>query len=302
MMERTADSRPALTNSKAAEKKGFLKVVSNDGTPIAYDQVGQGPPLVLVGGAFSYRTFPGLVQLAQLLAKDFTVINYDRRGRGESGNTAPYAAVREVEDLEAVIGTQNERVNVWGLSSGAALALRGAASGLPIRRLALYEPPFLVDDSRRRNPTPPDIASRLEAMIAADRRGEAVRYFLTKGMGAPGVIAQMMRFSSAWATFKSLAHTLPYELALISEYSQGKPLSASQFGSVTVPTLVMNGEKSPAQLRNAARAVVGVLINGSHKELKGQSHNVSMKALAPELVAFFNAEGDVRSSIQKEQI
>lgn len=300
-MERTADSQPRVTKPEAAKGRGFMKVVSKDGTPIAYDQVGQGPVLVFVGGAFSYRTFPGLVQLAQLLDNDFTVVNYDRRGRGDSGNTTPYAVEREVEDLDAIIRMRAEPVNVWGLSSGAALALHGAASGLPIRRLALYEPPFLVDDSRRRNPTPPDFVPQLEAMLAANRRGEAVRYFLTRGIGAPGIIATMLRFSPVWSTFKSLTHTLPYEMALIADHSQGRPLSAEQFASVTVPTLVVNGEKSPAQLRNAAQAVAGALSNARQEVLKGQSHNVSMKALAPVLAAFFKAQGDVRSVDQKEQ-
>jgi pimeloyl-ACP methyl ester carboxylesterase len=140
------------------------KVISKDGTTIAYDQLGNGPTVILVGGAFSYRLFPGSVQLTEILAKHFTVINYDRRGRGDSGNTLPYAVEREIEDLEALIKEAGGTASVWGMSSGAVLALRAAASGLNFKKLSLYQPPFILDNSR---PLPPaNLVMQLNEMIA----------------------------------------------------------------------------------------------------------------------------------------
>ncbi|MCA2222040.1 alpha/beta fold hydrolase [Nonomuraea sp. NEAU-L178] len=170
------------------------QAISKDGTAIAYDRFGDGPALILVGGAMSYRSFPTFIQLAELLADRFSVITYDRRGRGDSGDTAPYAVEREVEDLAAVIEAAGGSAHVWGLSSGAALALRAAADGLPIERLALYEPPFMVGEGGHRPPA--DYQERLTALAAAGRRGETVSYFLTKVKrvdegprpGAPGVL------------------------------------------------------------------------------------------------------------------
>ncbi len=263
-------------------------VRSRDGTTIAFDRLGEGPPIILAGGAFSYRAFPKLVQLAELLAPRFTVINYDRRGRGDSGDTVPYAVQREIEDLQALIDAVGGSASFWGWSSGAVLGLRAAASGIEIEKLALFEPPFIVDDSR---PLPPaDFAARLDELTAADRRSEATKLFMTKAMGVPGMIVTLMRFSPFWSKLKATAHTLPYDWAILGDNMSGKPLSAEGWASVTAPTLVMAGEKSPAQLRQAALATAEVLPNAEHRELEGQSHNPSMKALAPVLEEFLADE------------
>jgi len=231
-------------------------VRSKDGTTIAFDRLGEGPPIILAGGAFSYRAFPKLVQLAELLAPGFTVINYDRRGRGDSADTAPYAVEREIEDLQ------------------------------DIHRLVMFEPPFLVDDSR---PLPPaDFANWLAELTATERRSDATRLFMTKAMGIPGPIVRLMRFSPIWSKLTATAHTLPYDWALLGDTMSGKPLSRDDWASATVPTLVLAGEKSPEQLRNAARAIAGVLPNAEHRELEGQSHNPSMKVMAPVLREFFS--------------
>ncbi len=260
------------------------KVTSRDGTPIAYDQTGAGPPVILVSGAFGYRAFPKLVQLADLLAEHFTVLSYDRRGRGDSGDTAPFAVEREIEDLEALIGAAGGRTSLWGWSSGAVLALRAAAHGLPIDRVAAHEPPFLVDDSR---PLPAGhFAARLDGLLAAGRRGAAVRYFMTEGMGVPGLLVRLMRLTPMWSRLERVAHTLPYDWAVLRNTMQGRPLAREEWVRVTVPVLVLAGARSPAQLRNAARAIADVLPDGRHVELPRQSHNVSMKALAPVLVEF----------------
>jgi len=258
------------------------RVTSSDGTTIAFDRSGDGPAVILVGGAMSYRAFPGFLKLAGLLADNFTVINYDRRGRGDSGDMAPYAVEREVEDLGAVIDAVGGSASVWGTSSGAVLALEAAASGLNIEKLALFEPPFMVDAGGVRPPA--DHEARLKKMIAADRRDEAVKFFL-KNMGAPAIAVAVMRLMPFWSRFRAVAHTLPYDAAVMGDYS----LPADRIASVTVPTLVIDGEKSDARLRHAARAVTDALPDGRLCMLKGQSHNVSMKVLAPVLADYFGA-------------
>src|SRR5579862_1406596 len=150
-------------------------VTSADGTTIAYDRTGAGEPIVLVGGAFSYRRYPGQVKLAELLSARFTVYSYDRRGRGDSGDSAPYAIDREIEDLAAVIAAAGGRAHVWGLSSGAVLALDAAAAGLPVRRLAVQEPPLVVAPADRRPPA--DLRQHVSGLTDAGQRGEAVRYY-----------------------------------------------------------------------------------------------------------------------------
>jgi Alpha/beta hydrolase family len=269
------------------------KVRSKDGTEIEFDRLGEGRTVILIGGAFSYRSFPKMVQLAELLAPSFGVINYDRRGRGGSGDTPSYAVEREIEDLAALIEVGGGSASLWGWSSGAVLGLRAAAAGLDIDLLALYEPPFLVDDSRA--PAPADFSERLEALLAAGRRSEAVRYYMTKGMGIPLPIVAAMRLAPFWSKLRAVAHTLPYDWAVMGDTMRGRPLSPSEWGAVVQPTLSISGQKSPAQLRAAARAIAEILPQGRHYELKGQSHNPSMKALAPALADFFAGAGGAQA-------
>jgi pimeloyl-ACP methyl ester carboxylesterase len=159
-------------------------VTSRDGTTIAFDRTRSGPPIVLVGGAIQHRAIdPRTAELADRLAQGFTVVHYDRRGRGDSGDTMPYAVEREVEDIEALIEEAGGSASLFGMSSGAVLTLEAAAHGLPIPRLALYEPPFVVDDTRP--PVPEDYVDQLARMVAEGRRGDAVAFFLTAGVGMP---------------------------------------------------------------------------------------------------------------------
>lgn len=260
------------------------QVISSDGTAIAYEQSGTGPAVILIGGAFSYRAFPKTRQLAELLSQHFTVINYDRRGRGDSGDTLPYSVDREIDDLEALIEAAGGSASLWGWSSGAVLALRAAGRGLPVRSLALYEPPFLVDDSR---PVPPaDFSPRLERLLAADDRAGAVKHFMTQAMGVPAFFVAGLRLTPMWGRLKAVAHTLPYDWALLEGNMHGEPLDAGEWASVTAPTLVMAGEKTPQQLRNAAAALADVLTDAQLKILKGESHNPSMKVQAPVIASF----------------
>jgi pimeloyl-ACP methyl ester carboxylesterase len=250
--------------------------------------VGDGPPVILVGGAFSYRRYPRYVELAELLGERFTVINYDRRGRGDSGNARPYAVDREIDDLRALIDVAGGSAHVWGQSSGGVLALRAAAAGLAIRKLAVFEPPFRLD--RQGTPPPADFAARLDALVAADRRGQAVKYFMTKGMGAPGLVISLMRLARPlWSRLKAVAHTLPYDIAVMGDTIEGKPLSRSEWASIRTETLVLTGAKSPQRASDAGRALADVLPNARHQALEGQSYNVRMKPLAPILIEFFGA-------------
>ncbi|MFD0588736.1 alpha/beta fold hydrolase [Paenibacillus sp. GCM10027627] len=262
--------------------------VSKDGTKIAYDKVGQGPSLILVAGAFSYRKFPGLVQLANLLSKHFTVYNYDRRGRGDSGDMQPYAIQREVEDLQAIIEEAGGSAYVWGLSAGAVLALRTAAAGANITKLALHEPPFAVDAAGHIPPA--NFTKQVTELISANRHGEAVKYFMTKGMGAPSFVVSLMRvMPGVWSKLIAVAHTLPYDAALLDGFMNGKALPAKLWDSVTMPTLVIEGTESPVRLRHSAQALAGVLPNARLLSKKGLGHakQLDTKKVSSELAAFF---------------
>jgi pimeloyl-ACP methyl ester carboxylesterase len=262
------------------------KVVSKDGTAIAFDRSGNGPALILVDGALCYRASGPMAPLKALLAQHFTVIMYDRRGRGASGDTAPYAVEREVEDIEALIKAAGGSAFVCGISSGAALALEAANRGAAVRKLALYEAPFIVDDSRP--PVAADFVQQLEKLLAADRRGDAVRLFM-KAVGVPAVFVALMRFMPAWSRLTGVAHTLPYDMTIVLENQRGRPLPLTRWTGATAPTLVVAGGKSPAWMRNAMQALARVLPNAQHHTLEGQTHMVSAKALAPVLAEFFGS-------------
>ena len=190
-------------------------------------------------------------------------------GVGSSGDTAPYAVDREVEDLEALIVEAGGSAFVFGHSSGAALALEAAARGLAITRLALYEPPFIVDDSRPRPPE--DFAAQLTELIASGRRGDAVELFMTKGVDLPADAVAQMRNAPMWPAFEAMAHTLVYNVAIMGDFS----VPAERVGSVTIPTLVLDGGESPAWARHAVQAVVDALPNAQRRTLEGQTHGAA---------------------------
>ena len=265
------------------------KVTSKDGTRIAFDRSGEGPPVVLVGGAFQARSFGPNGGLADLLAERFTVVNYDRRGRGDSSDRQPWTVEREIEDIEALIGAVGGSAHVYGISSGAALALEAANRGPGIEKLALYEAPFVVDDSRP--PTPDDYLERLQGLVASDRRGDAVRLFMREGVALPAVFVALIRLMPAWSKLKAVAHTVVYDAAIVDEYQKGRPLPAGRWSSVTMPTLVAVGGKSPAWMRHAMQELADVLPNAKHRTLEGQTHVVKPQALAPVLAEFFNGRG-----------
>ncbi|MCM3785054.1 alpha/beta hydrolase [Neobacillus mesonae] len=261
--------------------------ISKDGTKIAYDKKGSGPALILVTGAFSYRRFPAQVKLAELLSANFTVYNYDRRGRGDSGDTQPYAVLREVEDLKAMIKEAGGTAAVWGLSSGAVIALHAAAEGAAITKLVLHEPPFLVDAAGRK--VPADFTEQVTKFIKDNRPADAIKYFMTKGMGAPSFVVNMMRMMpKVWSSLMSVAHTLPYDAAISDGYMEGKALPAQLWSSVQMPTVVLEGTESPAELRHGAEALASVLSNARLISKKGLGHTkqLNAKLIASELAAF----------------
>jgi pimeloyl-ACP methyl ester carboxylesterase len=260
------------------------KVISKDGTAIAFDQSGRGPVVILVGGALGDRSASD--PLAALLAQHFTVLNYDRRGRGDSSDTPPYGLEREIEDLGALIKEGGESAFVLGGSSGAVLALEAAAHGLAITKLALYEPPFIVDESRP--PLPRDYVTQLNEMVASGQRGDAVAFFMTRAVGMPAEAIAPMRRAPFWPSLEAAAHTLAYDGTIMGDTMSGHPLPRGKWASVTVPTLVMDGGASPAWMRNAVQALVDALPCARRCTLEGQTHVVAPEVLAPVLIEFFN--------------
>jgi pimeloyl-ACP methyl ester carboxylesterase len=258
-------------------------VHSKDDTPIAFDRVGRGPSVILVGGALSDRSAGA--PIAGLLSQRFTVITFDRRGRGDSGDAATYAVEREVEDLGALVAEADGAASVFGHSSGAVLALEGAVRGLPITKLALYEPPFIVDDSRPL--LPENYERRLTELISSGRRGDAVELFMTAAVGVPPEMVAQMRNSPMWPAMEALAHTLPYDGAIMGDTMNGNPASMKRWASVTVSTLAMDGGASPEWARNAVRALVEVLPDAQHLTLEGQTHAADPEVVAPALERFF---------------
>ena len=260
---------------------------SRDGTTIAFETRGEGPPLIVVGGALNTRQAAST--LAELLAPSFSVYAYDRRGRGDSGDTPPYAVDQEVEDLRALVEGAGGTAFAFGHSSGAVLALEAAASASApgITKLVLYEPPFIVDDSRP--PLPDDYVSHLKELAATDRRGEAVEYFMTTGVGVPAEAIPSMRESAFWPSLEAVAHTLWYDGVIMGENMVGKPLSVDRWSSVTIPTLVIDGGASPPSMRNAVQQLVDVLPNARRLTMEGQSHEVDPTLLAPVLAEFFTS-------------
>lgn len=258
-------------------------VTSNDGTTIAFDQSGAGPAVILVGGALSDRA--AATSVATLLAPRFTVINYDRRGRGDSGDTQPYAVEREIEDIAALINTVGGSACVFAKSSGAALALEAANRGLPITKLALYEPPFIVDDARK--PIPEGYVAHLGELATSGRRGEAVEYFLANAVEVPTEALAHMRQAPMWPAMEAMAHTLAYDGAIMEGNMVGKPFSPGQWAAVTIPTLVMDGGDSPVWMRHTTQAVADILSNARRLTIEGQTHAVDPNLLVPVLIQFF---------------
>ena len=256
-------------------------VPSKDGTHIAYEQSGQGPALVIVGGVLGdHRQQAGL---AALLATHFTVYNIDRRGHGESGLTEPYAIEREVEDLDALINAAGGSAFLYGTSALGMLCLEAAARGLAkrIKKLAVWEPPYILEGARP--PLPSDYLEQLEQMLAQERRGDLIAYWMTRAVGMPSDIVAQMRQAPFWLAQEAEAQTLIYDAIMVDNFS----LPKARMATVGVETLVLDGGTMP-WLSQAAEAVAALLPHVHRCTLAGQPHNVADEAMAPALIEFFH--------------
>ncbi|TCM38630.1 alpha/beta fold hydrolase [Kribbella sp. VKM Ac-2568] len=254
-------------------------VISADGTSIAYDRLGDGPAVVLVCGGSVDRM--SNAPLAALLAQDYTVYNYDRRGRGDSGDAEVYEVEREFEDLDAIFAVAGGSAHLYGTSSGAALALLATAAGRPVNRLALWEPPYILEGTRERPPA--DTASIYREFVAAGRRDKAAEYFMAEVVGLPAEFVEMAKASPWWPAQEAIAHTLAYDATVMGDYSV--PVEA--IAAVIQPTQVLTGGAAGEWMKLGNQAVVDQLKDGSHRVLPDQEHNVDPAVLAPALKEFW---------------
>lgn len=257
-------------------------VISKDGSIITYDKTGSGEPVVLVsGGSVDKWSNAGL---AGILEKNFTVYNYDRRGRGASTDTAPYAVDREIEDIEAVIGAAGGSAFLFGSSSGAALALEAAVKlGSKVKKLALWEPPYILEGSRPRPPA--NTAKIYSDFVAQGKRGDAAEYFMTAVVGLPPEFAAQARTQPWWAAQEALAHTLAYDATIMDDYS----LPTGRAAKVTMPTTVFAGGGDMPWILDTAKALVKAIPGAQFVHLEGQGHNVAPEVLGPAMTTFFQS-------------
>ena len=252
---------------------------STDGTTIAFETIGSGPALVLVDGAMCFREFGPARTVAAELADSYTVYVYDRRGRGESGDTAPYAVQREIEDLAAVIEAAGGDAYVMGQSSGGALVLEAAASGVPMKKLAAYESPYVGLRAGR------DYQGDLERLLSAGKRRAVIDYFMVKMVGGPWFLPLMMRMMpKVIAKLEAVAHTVPYDARVMGP---AFAVPDDSFARIAVPSLILAGSKGKPQMLAAQERIAAAIPGARHHVLAGQTHQVSEKVLAPQLTEFF---------------
>jgi pimeloyl-ACP methyl ester carboxylesterase len=262
----------------------MTRVSSADGTPIAYERLGEGPPLIVVGGATCERA--RMRPVSEGLAGAFTVINYDRRGRGDSGDTAPYAVEREVEDLAAVIEAAGGTASVYGHSSGAGLALHAAAQGVPIAGLILHDPPYSPDQEEARREAR-EFAEHLRALLSEGRDGDAIEFFMV-GVGVPPEMVGEMRGGSEWPALEALAPTLAYDSEVMGDISRGGAVPTDLASRVTASTLVLCGGAGPEWMVDVGNQLAHALPQGKLRVLEGQDHVVSPEVLAPVVEDFLS--------------
>lgn len=261
-------------------------VTSADGTRIAYDRYGEsGPVVILVNGAMSFRKFKKFEQIATSLSEHCTVLNYDRRGRGDSGPAGPVSVQHEVDDIAALIETVGGRASLWGWSSGGAVALRAAAAGIGVEKLVLYETPFKTDPDAK-YPTE-DYGTRLDEIVAEGNPHRAARHFMRNGIGMPAPLVPVMAAMPMFRKFARNGLTLPFDYAALGEDNmKGQPLRPEEWATVTCPTLVAYGSKTYPALKHASKALAEVLPNATLRELPGQNHNIAPSAIVPVLAEF----------------
>ena len=263
----------------------FREVSSLDGTTIAFDRLGEGPPVVLVCGAMCDRAL--MRPIAEELAKGFTVFNYDRRGRGDSRDTTPYAVQREIEDIGALVAEAGGTASVYGHSSGAGLVLHAAAAGLPIARIALHDPPYALDGDEEARRGAREYGETLKATLSEGRRGDAVELFMTM-VGMPREMIEGMRRTPTWAELKALAPTLAYDSEVMGDVSRGGTIPVEKASRVTVPALVLTGGADYPWMIEVGRRLADAMPNGGHRVLEGQEHTVPPEVITPVLEGFFS--------------
>lgn len=259
-------------------------VTSKDGTRIGYSVVGAGPPIVLVDGAMCWRAMGPSTPLAEELKDSFTVYTYDRRGRGESGDTKPYATQREVDDLAAVVAAAGGSVAIYAISSGVILALEAANTIPGITSMVLYEAPVFTDTTRK--PVPPDYVQRMDQLVANGDNAGAVKHFMQKGIAVPWYAVLMMQVFGMFKKMAPVGPTLPYDTAFVSPFWTHKPIPVARWSNVTVPVLTIGGGKSETWMQNGQEAIAANLSNARHKTLEGQNHMVAAKAISPMIKEF----------------
>lgn len=258
------------------------QVTSKDGTTIAYDKSGNGPAIIIINRALGFRDYYGDRELANELSKEFTVIIYDRRGRGESTDTLPYAVDREIEDIEALIAVAGGKTCLYGISSGAVLALKATINlGNKVTKLAIYEPPWAANVSKEEFGKE---FLQLKQLLAASRRGDAVALFLSNSL-TPQMIEDLRSKADEWKILEAVAPTILYDYIIMG--TGLTPIEAAKL--VTVPTLVLNGSEGLTFINDALEKIVQALPRGQRQTLKGQTHAPSGKVLAPVLTAFFKS-------------
>lgn len=261
-------------------------VTSKDGTTIAFDQSGTGPAVILVDGALQYRAFDqGMAPLADLLSEDFTVIHYDRRGRGDSTDIQPYALEREIEDIEALIDEAGGSAFVYGISSGAALAFEAAIKlGDKIKKLVMYEAPYNNEEAARQ--AWKEYRQKLNELVAAGRKGDAVGLFMML-VGMPPDQLEGMHQHPMWPLWEAVGPTLAYDAADMGEDAS---VPTERAAGIAMPTLVMDGGGSEwSFMHTTAVELANAIPHAQHRTLEGQTHEVSAEALAPVLIEFFKA-------------
>ena len=260
------------------------KVLSRDGTQIAYEKQGQGPTVLLVDGALSFRSFGPMPELAKLLSTNFTVVDYDRRGRGESGDTKPFAVEREIEDIEALMEEVGRSIYLYGVSSGACLAIEAAIKlGDKVKKLALYEPPYksgenALEEWREYN-------QLLTQFLAENRRGDAVALFM-RFVGTPAGQIEGMRKAPMWPMLESVAPTLLYDAVAMGA---DRKVPIERVSHISASTLVMHGGAGVPFMKQTALTLSKAVPNAKFRTVEGQTHAVASEVIAPVLVEFFKS-------------
>ncbi len=259
-------------------------VNSADGTRIAYETLGSGPAVLLVDGAMCYRGMGPAVPLAKELQDRFAVTVYDRRGRGESGDTQPYSVDREIEDIAAVLEAIGGTAMVYGISSGGVLALRAADTLPGISKVFVYEAPLITDTTRQMKP---GYAERMYELVRNGDRSGALRHFMRTGVGMPAFAVWIMQLMPMWKTLKAVAPTLAYDTSFTEPLQRGQPVPKGTWANLSQPAMIVGGTKSDTWMRNAQKAIAAALPNARHSELAGENHMVKPTAIAPLIKKFF---------------